>query len=401
MKVSKRIALPLAILLVGILITAAMIIFKPKASRSERTRTAPTVEVMVVESATLPARVRSTGTVIASEQISLLPEVSGRIVFQSDKLVPGGRFGQGDLIARIDSRDYSLAVQQEESRVRQAELDLQLEQSRQKTAKREWELLGDQRPKSEAALALRKPHLVAAQENLKAAQGNLTRAKLNLSRTTLRAPFNCLVVNEHIDVGQVVGPTSVAATLIGTDRFWIKASVPVDRLGLLQIPGFNAETASRVRIVHDLGGGSKVERQGVMFGLAGQLDPQTRTALLLVVIDNPLDPPAGASPILNGAYVDLEFFGRDVVDAIVVPRLALVEGRKVWVVGPDHRLVSRDVEILWGEADTVAVTGGLKSGDRIVVTPLALPIEGMQVRVQGEDEPESPTENATEDGHAS
>jgi RND family efflux transporter MFP subunit len=395
MKKSTRIILPIVIIVAGALITAGMILLKPKASRSRPQKEAVTVKVITVESTALPARVSATGLISASEKINLLPEVSGRIVHQSDRLIPGGRFKKGELMARIDSRDYALTAKQLESQVRQAELELQLELSRQKTAKREWELLGDDRPEDQASLALRKPHLDAAKENLKAAQSNLEKARLNLGRTSLRAPFNTVIVEENIDVGQVVGPSTVAAVLIGTDQFRVTASVPVNRLGLLEIPGFNAETGSEVTIIQDLGGEEKVKREGRMIGLGGQLDPQTRTAQILVALDDPLDPPEGQAKMLSGAYVDLEIAGRELSGVILLPRIAIEDGRKVWIVDDDNKLSSREITVGWSDENQVAVTDGIAGGDRVVITTLAIPVEGMPVSIQGETPPEADeTENS-------
>ncbi len=381
---SKNILIPIAILIAGVLIAAAMIFFKPKASSTGATRPALMVQATIAAKQTLPAVIRATGVVSAAKEITLLPEVSGRVVFLSDKLVPGGRFKKGELLARIDPRNYSLAVRQAESQVKQVELALQLEQSRQGTAKKEWELLGDDRPESEAALALRKPHLAAAKELVSAAKSFLEQAKINLSRTTLRAPFNCVVLEERIDVGQVIGANSVVATLAGSDQFRVTSSVRVDQLGLIQIPGFNAETGSAAKLIHDLGGGEKAVHEAVVMKLAGQLDPKTRTAQLLVSIDDPMDPPSGNLPILIGAYVDIEITGRDVPDVFLIQRSAVVDGSTIWVVDENNSLTSTKIEIAWGDENTVAVTDGLAEGDRIVSMPPALPIEGMPVRIQGE-----------------
>lgn len=400
MTISRRTLFPVAILLAGVLVTVAMIIFKPKVSRTHPPRPAATVEVVEARSESLPAVIRATGVVSSAQEVTLIPEVSGSIRFVSEKLVPGERFNKGELLAKIDSRDYSLAVRRAKSQVRQEELDLQLEQSRQETAKQEWELLGDSRPESEAALALRKPHLVAAEQSLAAAQSSLDQANINLGRTALRAPFNCLLLDENIDVGQVVGPSSVIAVLAGTDRFRIQASLRVDRLGLIDIPGFNSQVSSPVTIIQDMGGGKKAVREGIVVKLGGKLDPQTRTAQLLVALDDPLDPPAGAMPILNGAYVDIEIKGRIVPDVVVVPRSALVEGTKVWLVDASSKLVSRIVDIGWGNEQSVMVTNGLAAGEQIVVTPLAIPVEGMPVRIANDQEG-SEVSTDTEVGDAS
>ncbi|HSP80362.1 MAG TPA: efflux RND transporter periplasmic adaptor subunit [Myxococcaceae bacterium] len=383
----KRILLPLALLVLGVGITLVLVRSKPRAQRAAPAASVPRVEVVEALPRTLPARVGGTGLVQPSRKVSLSAEVSGRIVEVSDAVLPGGRLKEGALIARVDSRDYRLAIQQEESRVRAAELELQLEQGRQDIAAREWKLLGGGKSAEEAPLALRKPQLAATQQALEAARSGLERARLNLERTALRAPFNALVLTENLEVGQVVGPGNAVLTLIGTDRFWVSVSLPVEDLGMLDIPGLNAERGSRATVVQRLGAEAPIIREGEVLRLQGELDAQARTATLLVAVDRPLDAPGGGLPLLSGAYVDVELEGRPLENAIALPRAAVFDGDKVWVVSAEGTLVRRTVQVGWRTRDEVVVVGGLESGARVVTSPLSMPIEGMPVQVQASATP--------------
>ena len=53
-------------------------------------------------------------------------------------------------------------------------------------------------------LALRIPHRQKMEAALEAARSRLKEAELSLERTTIRAPFNALVQNESVDLGQLV-----------------------------------------------------------------------------------------------------------------------------------------------------------------------------------------------------
>ena len=351
------------------------------------------VEVVQVDAEDLTARVQATGVVQPAQQVALTPQVSGRIVWQSKKLEPGSRVEKGTVLARIDPTEFELLAEQARSSVRTAEVELELEKGRQRSAAREWALLGDGRDPEDAPLALRKPQLEASKQGLAAAQSSLKQAELNLQRTYLIAPFNAVVLDESIDVGQVVGPTTVAATLVGTDEVWVKVSVPVDQLPAVVLPRDDEEsdepTGSPARIEQRLGGRSSIVRNGSVARLMGQLDPQTRTAQLLVAVPNPMEAAEGELPLLPGAYVDVAIDGKLMRDVFRVPRNALENGERVWVVDSENALRSRTVTIGWREADDVIVTSGLEDGSRLVVSPLALPIEGMPVdpvkRVAGEE----------------
>jgi RND family efflux transporter MFP subunit len=347
----------------------------PPAPRSQ------VVDVLVIAPATHRAHIVATGVVEPSRRVTLIPQVGGRIVSQSAQVVPGGRFDKGATLARIDGRDYQIALRQAESQVRQAELEVQLEAGRRAVAEREWTLLGDGRPRSEASLVLREPHGEVAQVNLEAAQASRDRSSLDLERTVLRAPFNAMVVSEALEIGQVVSPGQSVATLIGTDTFWVAASVAVDRLAWIHIPTLSGGVGSTVTLAQDLGAGQTYTRTGRVVGLGGELDPATRTATVLVAIDDPL---LGPLPLLPGAYVEVHIEGRAVEQTVRVPRGAVYDGDMVWVIDEAQQLDQRTVTVVFGDGDAVVVTEGLGAGDRVVTSPMAGPLVGQPVDVRTE-----------------
>lgn len=339
------------------------------------------VEVVSAKAAQNPVQISTTGTVIAARQVNVIPQVNGQLSFVSDKLQPGGRFKEGEVMARVDARDYRLSVEQQRSTVEQAQVELTVEEGRQKTAQREWELLGGQGQPPD--IVARRPQLQAAEANLASARSRLSTAELSLQRTSLRAPFNAIVISETAEVGQVVGGASVA-TLVGTDELWVQVSVPVERLGSVSIPGVNAAEGSAVTITQDLGT-DQIVRQGAVKRLSGQLDDQSRTATLIVSIDDPLNLKAAEGempglPLLPGAFVEVEIDGRAAAPTTKVPRIALEDRDHVWVAA-EGKLARRSVSVGWGTEDEVFITDGLADGDQVVVTPMSFPIEGMPISV--------------------
>lgn len=329
----------------------------------------PTVQVVELQRETAPARVWTTGTVEAARQVVVQPEVSGRVVEQATDLRVGGRFRKGETLARLDARDYQSAVEQAESQVAQAELNLALEQGRGAVAERELALVGTD---GQQDLVLRKPHLHSSEQALEAAEAQLAQARNNLGRTRLTAPFDAVVLAEGIDVGQVVQPGTQAVTLAGTEVFYVQTSVPVEQLALIQVPGAPA------RVTQDVGG-AVVERQGSVVSLGGEVDRQTRTATVLVEVQDPLEGPG--LPLLLGSFVDVELQGLAVDEAIGVPRDALREGREVWVLTDDNTLAVRPVRVRWSTPDSVWVAGAFDAGDRAITSSVQYPIEGMTLQV--------------------
>lgn len=373
-----NIALPIAIVVGALLVTGGLVAMRSDAEQVAPEAVPTQVEVVELRSENAVSRVEATGVVQPAQQVVLTPQVSGRIVWQSDEMQPGSRVEKGKVLARIDPTEFELLVEQARSSVRSAEVELELEKGRQRVAEREWALLGDGRDPAEAPLALRKPQLQASEQALRAAKSSLKQAELNLQRTFLVAPFNAVVLDENVDVGQVVGQQTTVATLVGTDELWVRVSVPVSQLPAVELPS-DDEPGSRAVVEQRLGGGANVVRDGSVARLLGQLDPQTRTAQLLVAIPDPMKADDGGLPLLPGAYVDVRIDGRILENVFRVPRIAIDGADKVWVVEREGTLASRTVNIGWREADDVIVTDGLEDGVQLVVSPLSLPIENMPV----------------------
>ncbi|MGC6492882.1 MAG: efflux RND transporter periplasmic adaptor subunit [Myxococcota bacterium] len=337
---------------------------------------APTsVHVVTVQGAPAQAQVETSGTVRADREITLMPEVSGRITEVGSGFLPGTRVRAGEALFSIDAREYRFAVAAEEARVAQANLELQLERRRGEQARREWALLGNEG--TQDALSQRQPHLEVAEANLEAAEASLARARLNLQRTQVRAPFDAVVITESVDVGQLVTPQMMAGRLIGTDAFRVDVSVPVSRLGLL---GLGTGTTS-AKISQRLSDGQTLEATGEVLELVGELNAESRTATVLVRINHPWDQAAASIPILPGAFVEVQLLGSMVDTAFQIPRSALIDGRQVRVASPDDTLEFKTVSVAFSDREFAWVDAGLADGDRVIITPLSLPIEGMALDV--------------------
>ncbi len=387
MRILKAI-LPLVILGVGAYAVVKLLETRETAARSQAPVRAALVQVMQTGPERRRVTVSAMGTVVPAKSVVVFPEVTGRIVEQHPQLVPGGIFQAGDILARIEVRDYELAVDQAEASVEQAEFELAVERGRQRVAEREWALLDQSVAGEETSrdLALRKPHQRFAEANLAAAESRLEMAKLNLSRTVISVPFNSLVREEFVDTGQLVTPQSKLATLVGTDEFWVQVTMPVDRLNFISVPRRFGEDGAVARVIHAPGPGVSTERTGRVLGLKGDLDPAGRMAEVLVGVEDPLGLRDGDRlPLLLGAYVRVEIEGKYLNRVTVLPRSALREGDRVWVMDAADRLEIRPVEIAWRSKDAVWVSDGSSPDDRIITSDLPVPVEGMRLRVEDAD----------------
>jgi len=373
-----KFVLPIVLVFVGV-VGLGLLVSQKEATEKKAPETVLTaVEFVEVRAGAPRTRIEATGSVEGEQQVALSGLVGGEVVYVSKELLPGGRFRKGSTLLKVDPRDYQVAVAQEKAKVQQAELELAIEKKRAETALREWELLGDGQGASVSPLALREPHLATAEQAVEAARAGHRRAELNLKRTRLKAPFNAIVIDESADLGQVLSPGAPVATLVGTDAFLVRVPVPVEQLLHIAIPGVNGNKGSPARVIQELGDNQQIVRSATVYKLAGQIDPQTRTAGLFLRIEDPLS--AEGLPLLPQAFVRVEIEGLPMNGALAVPREALVEGNLIWTITPEETLRRNEVKVGWRDGETVFVTGGLRDGARVIVTPLSLPIEGAPVQ---------------------
>jgi RND family efflux transporter MFP subunit len=350
----------------------------PVAAKKKPKRRARLVEVVPAEAVDVTTMVQAMGTVQPSREVVLLPRVSGEVIEVSERFVPGGRFDTGDVILRIDPRDYELMVKRRESELAAARADLELEQGNQEIARREYELLGEKISEEDRALVLRKPQLAKVRAQVELAETALAEAKLALTRTVVRAPFPCLVRDRGVNLGTRVGTGTAIATLLDADRLWVLASVPVDRLDWIRLPGRTGETGAPARIFDTHGDA----HPGTVLGLTGELEPQGRMARVLVGVDRP---EGAADPgILIGSYLRVEIEGRRLSDVVALEGRLVHDGDTVWVMDPGDRLDLRRVEVEFRERERVYISSGLDAGERVVASDLASPVQGMPLRLNGD-----------------
>lgn len=363
----------------------------PKARKKRRLpKTTWLVKVQAVVFAAHRARVVAMGTVQAAKQVDLRARVGGQIIALNQEMVPGGRFRQGQWIAKIDPRDFALAIKQRKSAVVQAQTVLALERGQQAVAKRGYQLLGQKIADKDRALVLRRPQLESARATLQAAEALLAQAKLDLTRTIVRAPFNALVQTRTVSLGTQVSALTSLGQLVGTDEYWVEVSVPVGELRWIDIPRRSGDKGSAARIYHPSAWGPGVHREARVFRLGSDLEAKGRMARLLLTVPDPLLLQAPRSTghgrtrtLLIGSYVRAEILGGDIGRVAVIPPRALRDGKTVWLAGPDDKLEIRPVQVTLRGPQRVYVGSGLRAGERLVVSELSSPVAGMPLRVVG------------------
>ena len=360
---------------------------KARAQRTPPKPLAPLVELMQAPVIDYQTAVYAMGTVVASESVNLTPRISGMVIRVSPNFIEGGMLKKGEELVELDPTDYRLAIKQRESEVAKAKFNLKLELGQQAIVRREFQLLGADLNEQEQELVLRKPHLNAAKAALAAAEAALQQAHLDLLRTRPVAPFNAIITTRNANIGAWMSAFSTGtplAKLVGTDSFWINASVPIDKLSWIQIPGINSQHGSPAKISYETGWGKGVYRAGTVKRLQAELEPEGRMARVIVEVDDPLSQkPANkqAPPLMLGTFVRVEIAGKMLNDVISIPENVLHDGSQIWLMTDQQTLEIRTVNPVWSEQGRVYLSKDqLPENTRIITSDLSAPVPGMHIR---------------------
>lgn len=367
------------VLVVGLLIIVYLLTTKPTAKRKQPAKMQTLVTTMKVFPVTTNVKIKGLGKIVPAKEINLQARVSGKVVYLHPSFIPGGIIKKGETLVRLDNTDYRLALTNKQNNLSQAKADLRIEEGNQKVAQQEWAMINKmvgEMDKSSEDLALRKPQMEKALANIKAAETDIKRAKVDLKRTVIKAPFNAIVREKNIDMGSQVSSQSSIATLSGIDSYWAEISFPVDKLEWIMLPN-GKKSGSEVMVY----AGTAIPYKGKIVNLLSDIDPDGLMARLIISIDDPMGLKSKREPLLLGSFIRAEVEGKSIENVFQIPRSALKENNKVMIATSDALLHIRLVSVIWKNTELVFIDKGLESGDRIIVSNVPAPIEGMPLEI--------------------
>jgi len=388
--VNPKVAVPLGLLGLGLVVVLLLVATRPEAERREEPEFAPLVRAVRVTPEPVQLTVTAHGTVVPRTESELVAQVDGEVVWVSPALVAGGFFATGEELLRLEVSDYELARESARAAVARAES----EASRSKKERDRQRQLASQSVASQARIDDAESAYRQAEAELREARARLDRAQRDLERTVLTASFDGRVRQEHVDKGQFVKRGDSVATLYAVDFAEIRLPIPDRELSFLDLSlayrdGDASEQGNEgppVVLRAEFAGGEH-EWRGRIVRTEGELDPKSRMVHVVARVDDPYNRngEGEGTPLAVGLFVEAEIEGRRLERAYVVPRSALYEGNRVMVIDDENRLREREVELVRVETETAVLTGDrLEPGERVCTSHLAAPVEGMQVRVLDE-----------------
>ncbi|SMX34453.1 efflux RND transporter periplasmic adaptor subunit [Actibacterium lipolyticum] len=336
-----------------------------------------TVSVVAVHSTARPidAAVLVRGLTEAARQVDVRAETTGRVI--SEPLRKGAFVNEGQMICQIDPGTRASNVAQAEAQLAEAKANLPVASARVEEAK---SMLSEAEINNRAAVKLQadgyasesraaattaavssamasveaaKSGLDAANSGVSAAEAAVATAKKEIERLTIVAPFAGLLESDSAELGELLQPGSLCATVIQLDPIKLVGFVPETEVEKVSV---GARAGGR------LATGRAVE--GRVTFLSRAADPATRTFRVEVEIPN------RDLAIRDGQTVEMAL-SSGATQAHLLPQSALTlndTGRVgVRLVDGENRAAFAAVDVLRDTVDGIWLTGLPDAADVIVV----------------------------------
>lgn len=379
----RRSLIPVCIVAVAVVVSASLLSGRPAARVTDAKPTLPTVRVQVARPEAFQLIVRSQGTVTPRTEADLVAEVAARVERVSASFEPGAFFQQGEVLAEFDSRDFELAFEQARAVLERATAEVEF--ARATLSRRE--LLAGEGVASAALLDEARREARVAEARRREAAVEVERAERDIERTRIRAPFDGRVRAQSIDVGQFVSRGTTLGRIYAVDYAEVALAIADEDLAHLDLPlGVKVEEHDApIAILRARIAGVEREWTARVIRTEGEIDPRTRMIRVVARVSEPYRVPVDTSPrpLTAGLFVEAEVLGRQVAEAMRLPRGAVTEvgdDAFVWVADTNDQLRQRRVEVVRIDGDSAWVSEGLVPGERVSLSkPLGLR-EGLTVR---------------------
>lgn len=327
-----------AFIVVGIALVLLSGVFFPSEEVDEASAAIPTgnttmsVTVEAVSTENYKKDIILRGYTEAKRTVNLKSQVKGRIV--GLPVEKGMRVSKGDLICRVDVEDREAGYAEAVALVKQRELEFAASEN-----------LFAKGHRSETQHS-------AAKSALDAAIARSTRMKVDLENTNIRAPFDGVINDRQIEVGDYMKVGETCATIMEEDPFLVVADIAES-----QVAQANVGDAAYALLQN----GRRID--GKIRYIASIADANTRTFRIELEVDNP------NKDIRDGITASLYLSGTDVQAQKISPAtLVLNDNGLVGVrtVDNNNRVTFKEVEIVGNHEDGIWITG-VNNDEKLIV----------------------------------
>jgi multidrug efflux system membrane fusion protein len=315
-----------------------------------------TVQVAPVERKDLPIWLEGLGTVAAMQQVTVRPQVDGRL--EKVLFVEGQPVKKGEVLAQIDPRPFLVALHQAEGALARDRAQLETNQSNLKR----YEGL-----KAQNLVAGQQVEEIAGQVgqfvgSVKIDQSQIENAQLQLDYAQIKSPIDGIAGVRQVDAGNIIHQTDPSGLVViaAIDPAAVFFTLPQDQLAAVA----QALARGEVPVEAYSRDGTTRLATGKLAVLDNQINQATATLRLKALMPN------ADRGLWPNAFVKARMLVETRKDAIVIPAVAVQRGPQgtfVYTVGPDHVAQMKPVTIALTTGDIAVIGKGLDGGEQVII----------------------------------
>ncbi|MDR3494761.1 MAG: efflux RND transporter periplasmic adaptor subunit [Ancalomicrobiaceae bacterium] len=332
------------------------------------------VPVVAVAKRNLPITLDYSARVEAIANVTLQAKVTGYLV---EQLSPDGTdVKEGDLLYRIDPRDYDAMLELAKAQLARDTANLDYLKSNLDRGTD----LAKSGYVSKDAFDQRTSAVKQAESALAIDRASIRTAELNRGYTEIRAPFAGRLGRSVASVGTLVGSGgTVLNTLVKIDPVYVTFDPSETELSKIVAARASGEVAAEVTVP----GTTDAPRQGSLTFIDNGVDKATGTIVARATIPN------ADKALVPGEYVHVKLSIGVEPDALMVPQTALGSsqfGKYLYVVGKGNKVEMRQVTVGRNDGELVSILSGIKQNDQVINGNLqkigpGLPVQPMPQKV--------------------
>ncbi|MCF8055265.1 MAG: efflux RND transporter periplasmic adaptor subunit [Desulfocapsa sp.] len=364
---------------------------KKAPAQAKATERPLTVEAVAAAFTDVPVMIEAHGELRSIRMVDIAAEVAGTVVEVHPRLQTGEVIAKGELLFRIDDRDYR--TEYESNKVRLAILTRDKELT-QNELQRIQTLFEKNKVGTRAGVEKAEQSANNVADRLAQVKQAMVRAEINLERCRVTAPFSCRITSKNIEKGQYVSPGKIVLGL--ADDSFLELEVPVESRDAFQWLQF-AETKERVATESDawfsklspvqctVSWTEDSRNQAVAFvDRVSLFDEKTRTVKVVLRIDSEqFSEKSGSLPLVAGMFCRVEIPGHPLQQVVELPRWAVSFENTVYVIR-DERLETAPVLVARVQNNKAYISEGLEAGDMVITTRLVNPLERSLVQISNQ-----------------
>ena len=337
-------------------------------------------------------------------------ELSGTVIWKSEKLNNGVIINKGETLLEIDPAPFlldkaQLEAQLEVARLKDTTIESSLQIARQdlelqKAELQRFERLSKTGNISKTTLDASKRQFLNSQQQLQALKNNLliNQAEqkvfasqlaiidLDLQKTLLRAPFDIRITDVNIGLAQYINRGELLLKADGIDAAEVSAQFPIGKMRPLRqaspksplTDNLHSDLQASIELQtadRKVNWPATVDRSG------GLLDAQTQSQSIVVRTDNPYQKasPGKRPPLIRNTFVKVTLKGPILDDRLLLPSTA-IHNNQVYTLDGDNKLRIKTVTVDFVQEQIAVIGSGLTAGDRVILSPLSPAITGMKLK---------------------